>query len=633
MTNQHSQNKRTLTKQITLVIICLVIFFSILAIGLTYLYFSHNSQKALEEKAEEYVQILNESLEIPIWKLDSSSIEKISNVIARNEQVAHLKITAANAETLFEFGDPTSHDLMKKSFSIFHGKAEIAQVDLYLSHALQNEENKKVILASIFLVLIVALGLMISTKVLLEKLLQSPLNYLLRRIDHISSGDYREKSKDFLQNEFTTIVEKFNIMAEKIQVRETSLAEMNKELERQINEKAVAEKQKSDLEAQLRQAYKMEAIGTLAGGIAHDFNNLLGVIIGYSEMARDDAPQNSSIAKDLDRVLTASHRAKELVKQILTFSRQSQVDLTPIATQPIIKESLKLLRSSIPTTIEIKEDIDSECGPILADPTQIHQILMNLCTNAYHAMEDKGGVLSITLKTASDEFIPELNTSRRDPGEYLELVVADTGCGIGPDVIDKIFDPYFTTKEVGKGTGMGLSIIHGIVRESGGDIRIKSILGKGTSVHVFFPVAVSNIKETEKIPKMLPHGEGHILFVDDEEILAEMGKEMLERLGYKVTAKTSSLEALEVFQNSPDSFDVIITDQTMPGLMGSDLARRILQIRPHMPIILCTGYSSLIDKSSAKVIGIRTFANKPLTTKTVAQLLSEVLDSKDVPVQ
>nr|MBF0223305.1 response regulator [Desulfobulbaceae bacterium] len=626
MASQHPpHNKGTLARQITVPLIGLVVLFSILAIGLTYLYLSHSSQAALEAKAEEFVIILNESLEVPIWKLDTSTIKKIGNVIGHNEQVAYLKISDTKGDTLFEYGDPTSHGFIRKSFSIFHKKLEIAQVDLYLSSVLQKRENTNVIMSSIFLVLVVALGLMISTKLLLEKMLQSPLDYLLRRIGYISSGDYREESKDFPQKEFAVIVEKFDDMARKIQLRENSLTEMNKELERQFNEIKIAEKQKADLEVKLRQAYKMEAIGTLAGGIAHDFNNLLGAILGYSEMARDDAPQGSSIARDLDKVLIASHRAKELVKQILTFSRQSQVDLIPIAIQPIIKESLKMLRSSIPTTIEIRDDIDSECGNVLADPTQIHQILMNLCTNAYHAMEEKGGTLSIALKSASIESVAELKTSHGNSGEYIELVVADTGSGIGPDVINKIFDPYFTTKEVGRGTGMGLAIIHGIVNEYGGDIKVESILGKGTTFHVFFPVSDGDVKEAEEMSETIPQGEGHILFVDDEDILAEMGKEMLERLGYDVTVKMSSLEALEVFQNSPDSFDVIITDQTMPGMTGSDLARRILQIRPHMPIILCTGYSTLIDEKSAKFIGIREFANKPLSKITIAQLLRKVL--------
>ena len=380
-----------------------------------------------------------------------------------------------------------------------------------------------------------------------------------------------------------------------------------------------------ELENRLRQAQKMEAIGTLAGGIAHDFNNILAVIFGYTDMAREAAPSGTQLAKYLEQVSLAAHRAKELVKQILAFSRQSVTELIPLQIQPLIKEGLKMIRSSIPSTISITEDIDVKSGIILADPSQVHQILMNLCTNAYHAMEETGGVLSVTLKPAligPDEQKMHVHAT---PGEYLELTVSDTGCGIGPDIIDKIFNPYFTTKGAGKGTGMGLAIIHGIVSDYGGMITVESQLGQGTTFHVFFPVvalkAVPEINEAEDIPR----GNERILFVDDEELLAEMGKEMLERLGYRVTLFRSGVEALEVFKNTPDAFDLVITDQTMPGITGSELSRMMMQIRPDIPIILCTGYSNLIDEDSAKALGIKEFALKPLTTGTVATLIRKVL--------
>ncbi len=380
-----------------------------------------------------------------------------------------------------------------------------------------------------------------------------------------------------------------------------------------------------ELENRLRQAQKMEAIGTLAGGIAHDFNNILAVIFGYTDMARAAAPSGTQLAKYLEQVSLAAHRAKELVKQILAFSRQSVTELIPLQIQPLIKEGLKMIRSSIPSTISITEDIDVKSGIILADPSQVHQILMNLCTNAYHAMEETGGVLSVTLKPAligPDEQKMHVHAT---PGEYLELTVSDTGCGIGPDIIDKIFNPYFTTKGAGKGTGMGLAIIHGIVSDYGGMITVESQLGQGTTFHVFFPVvalkAVPEINEAEDIPR----GNERILFVDDEELLAEMGKEMLERLGYRVTLFRSGVEALEVFKNTPDAFDLVITDQTMPGITGSELSRMMMQIRPDIPIILCTGYSNLIDEDSAKALGIKEFALKPLTTGTVATLIRKVL--------
>jgi len=395
-----------------------------------------------------------------------------------------------------------------------------------------------------------------------------------------------------------------------------------------ISERKQSEEEKDKLQAQLNQAQKMEAIGVLAGGIAHDFNNILAAIIGYSDMAREDVSPDSPIAKDLDRVLTSAHRAKELVKQILAFSRQSTVDRMAIKIQPLIKESLKMLRASLPSTIAIKEDISPQCGAILADPTQIHQIVMNLCTNAFHALETTGGLLSIEVNTASIDSQTSLDGRDIPPGEYVELTVSDTGTGIGPDVIDKIFDPYFTTKDIGKGTGMGLSISHGIIKSYGGAITVESTLGQGTAFHIYFPViAEESIKESEE-PQKAPHGQGRILFVDDEELLVVMGKHMLERLGYTVTTYTRSIEALAAFMDDPARFDLVITDQTMPGLTGTELAKRMLMIRPELPIILCTGFSHLVSEESAKAIGIRAYALKPLTNASIAQLAAKVLQGE-----
>ncbi len=377
---------------------------------------------------------------------------------------------------------------------------------------------------------------------------------------------------------------------------------------------------------QLRQAQKMEAIGTLAGGIAHDFNNLLGIILGYTELAKDDAPSGSPLEEDLEQVIEGAYRARDLVKQILAFSRQAEIQRIPMQMQSLVKEALKMLRSSLPTTIEIKDDVDSSCGVVLADPTHVHQILMNLCTNADHAMEETGGVLKVSLQTVhfdseSRHVVPQL-----EPGEYIELMVSDTGTGIGPDVIDKIFDPFFTTKEIDKGTGMGLSIIHGIISEYGGAITVESELGKGTTFHVYFPIVDQEEIPVEKEAEIIPMGRERILFIDDEELLAKMGKDMLERLGYHVTMRLNSLDALTAFQNNPEAFDLIITDQTMPSMTGTDLARRMLQIRPDIPIILCTGFSNLVDEESAKLMGIREFAMKPLTKGKIATLLRKVLN-------
>jgi PAS domain S-box-containing protein len=386
------------------------------------------------------------------------------------------------------------------------------------------------------------------------------------------------------------------------------------------------EEQRIKLQEQLLQAQKMEAIGQLAGGVAHDFNNILGAILGYAEMAQEDSPAGSILRKDIDQVVKASHRAKDLVKQILAFSRQTETRLIPVQPAIAIREAAKMLRSSLPTTIDIRQNIDLNTGPIYADPTQIHQIVMNLGTNAFHAMEDTGGTLTIFLekKTLTNQDI--VKHPGIHPGEFIQLSIGDTGSGIEPEIWDKIFDPYFTTKEIGKGTGMGLSIIHGIVKSYGGNISFHSHPGEGTVFQVLLPVMATEVDVEGKPEETMVLGNERILFIDDEELLAEMGKSMLERLGYHVTACSSSLEALTTFQNLPDQFDLIITDQTMPGMTGIDLARHILQIRPFMPIILSTGYSSLLSEEKAKSLGIKGFAMKPMTRKSMAALIRKVLD-------
>jgi PAS domain S-box-containing protein len=395
---------------------------------------------------------------------------------------------------------------------------------------------------------------------------------------------------------------------------------------RDITERKQAEKEYEKLAAQLNQAQKMEAIGTLAGGIAHDFNNILGAIIGYTEMARDDSPKGSTVANDLDKVLESSVRAVDLVKQILAFSRQSDIEFQYIQPASIVKEAINMLRPSLPATIKIIEDVDSATGHIFADPSQFSQIVMNLCTNAFHAMEEKGGRLSLSLREVALNNEDLMHEQTVTAGTFVQLSICDSGPGMTEEVKNKIFNPYFTTKEIGKGTGMGLSIVHGIVKGYGGFITCNSELGKGTDFQLFFPVLErAALHETEEV-KNIPTGKERVLFIDDEEILAEMGKHMLERLGYHVTVRKSSLEALETFQNQPDQFDVVITDQTMPGMTGVDLARRMLQIRPDIPIILCTGYSSIISEEKAKSFGIREFALKPVGKSDIAMLIRKVLN-------
>jgi len=395
---------------------------------------------------------------------------------------------------------------------------------------------------------------------------------------------------------------------------------------RDITESKKTEGEKKKLQAQLIQSQKMEAIGTLAGGIAHDFNNILGAILGYAEMAREMTSHDPIVSKFLDRINEAGNRASDLVKQILAFSRQVESKRFSLIPSQIIQEAIKLLRPSLPSTILIKQNIDVSAWPIIADPTQVHQILINLCTNAFHSMEKTGGTLEITVKNKELSALDVQRIPDMHIGKFVELSVSDTGCGISSEIRDRIFDPFFTTKGVGKGTGMGLSIVHGIITSYEGFVTCESEVGKGTVFRVYFPAFECVEPEHVEQIEIAPSGIERILLIDDEEILVELGTLMLEQLGYKVTGRTNSLDALMTFQNQPELFDAVITDQTMPGLTGSDLALKILQIRPDIPIILSTGYSNLISEEKAELLGIKGFAMKPLVKKEIASLLRKLLD-------
>lgn len=384
------------------------------------------------------------------------------------------------------------------------------------------------------------------------------------------------------------------------------------------------------MEAQLQQAQKMEAIGTLAGGIAHDFNNLLGAVLGYTDMARDKVQDDSALRTDLDKVSLAGNRAKELVAQILAFSRQTASEQKTLQPRPIIKEAIKLLRSSIPSTISIVQKIDNTCGSVKADPIQLHQIIMNLCTNAYQAMEEHGGTLTVTLARAKLTEKDFINEPSLTPGPFVRLTVEDTGPGIDPGIQKSIFDPYFTTKEVGRGTGMGLAVVHGIVKNHGGMIRLKSTPGKGASFSIYLP-ELQNGSEKETAPDVpVPGGDERILFVDDEKLLADMGRQLLERLGYRAIAVTSSQEAFELIKSATEKFDLVITDQTMPDMTGSDLAKAIFTLYPEMPVILCTGYSSTMSREKALAMGIKEYVLKPIVNKDIAQIIRRILDTQKV---
>jgi signal transduction histidine kinase/CheY-like chemotaxis protein/PAS domain-containing protein len=389
------------------------------------------------------------------------------------------------------------------------------------------------------------------------------------------------------------------------------------------------EKEKKKLEEQLRQAQKMEAIGTLAGGIAHDFNNILTPILGYAEIVQGTMAPGSETWKDQQEIITAGARAKELVKQILTFSRQTEQVQSPIQIHLVVKEALKLLRSSLPTTIEIKQNIAEDCGLVMADPTRIHQVIMNLCTNAYHAMRQSGGTLAVSLTPAiigPADYLAELKLAA---GDYLRLEVSDTGCGMSPAVRERIFEPYFTTRPPSEGTGMGLSVVHAIVSGLGGHITVYSEPGQGTTFHVYLPIHDEMAAEVgeKAILQTLPRGDEHILVVDDEPTIGHLLERFLAPLGYQVTICNDPEQALELFAATPALFDLVITDMTMPHMTGVELAVALLARRPKLPIILCTGFSEIINEAKAQALGIRRVLMKPILKTEVATVVRTVLDA------
>ena len=377
------------------------------------------------------------------------------------------------------------------------------------------------------------------------------------------------------------------------------------------------------LEAQLRQVQKLQAIGTLAGGIAHDFNNILTAILGYTELARHSVPPTTRAGHHLEQVLIAGRRAKDLVQQILTFSRQGEQEDQPVPLARLVTEALTLLRAALPSTIAIQCELHEETGTVLADPTQLHQVLMNLCTNAAHAMQDVGGVLTVGLE-ACDIIAPEAIHPELAPGAYLRLMVRDTGQGMPPEIMERIFEPFFTTKGMGEGAGMGLAVVHGIVTKCGGVIAVESALGRGTTFRVYLPRSAQPVVAVAGPEEAMPRGTERILFVDDEAALAQLGHLLLTDLGYDVVTCTSSVEALAAFRAQPDRFDLVITDQTMPHMTGDVLVCALRQMRPDLPIILCTGFSQGVLAGQAAALGIDAVCLKPLVTRDLAHTIRQV---------
>jgi len=410
-----------------------------------------------------------------------------------------------------------------------------------------------------------------------------------------------------------------NALEKRVQERTQQLTLANKDLKKEIEIRKHHEKEKTKLEDQLMQLQKMETIGTLAGGIAHDFNNILTPILGYTEMALEELSEESVLRYDIEQINSAATRGKDLVQQILTFSRQVDFDKKPLKLDDVVKEVLKLIRASFPSNIEIRQELDTSCGTVLADSTQMHQIIMNLCTNAYHAMMSHGGVLLVKLDMA---------TVQKDT--FVRLTISDTGHGMDKRTVERIFEPFFTKKEVGSGSGLGLSVVHGIVRNYNGSIVVESEPGKGSTFMIYLLQHSEEFVPEKDLSQKVKKGNGSILFVDDEKEITFMGKRMLESIGYSVDIKTDSQAALQDFKKDPNKYDLLVTDQAMPKMLGTELIRKVKQIRPDLKCIVITGYQDSIPKNAIGQYDISDIISKPLILSEFSELIRKVLNQRNI---
>ena len=484
-----------------------------------------------------------------------------------------------------------------------------------------------------------------------ENIVQAPHNLVIDCVRDRPVVDYDQGIDDILgimesqgfnvlpvfkRGEFAGVIQQSDIieyfkdytcdLEEKVKQQTAELKATNERLSQEIADRQRLEEKNIKLVLKNQQAHKLQSIGNLAGGIAHDFNNILSSIIGYTELTLCEVDRGSEVEENLQEIYKAGKRARDLVKQILTFARRTGEDVRPVRIDQVVKEALALLRSTIPANIDIQQDINSAAW-INGNPALLEQVVVNLATNAVDAMEVCGGTLSVAL---CDVDVDEALANDQDlarSGAFVRVTVSDNGVGIAPDVIQSIFDPYFTTKATGKGTGMGLAIVHGTVKKYGGSIAVDSQPGRGTAFTVLLPATSPAATSQDRVPETLPRGDERILFVDDEPSIAKMGGQLLNRLGYTVIASTRSGEALALFQARPGDFDLVITDMTMPGMTGDQLAIEVIKIRKDIPVILCTGYNRRISDSIAKEIGINALIYKPMVMADLAHTIRNVLDA------
>ena len=418
-----------------------------------------------------------------------------------------------------------------------------------------------------------------------------------------------------------------NALEKRVEERTFQLSNANQDLKKEIEIRQKFERERAELEKQLYQLQKMETIGTLAGGIAHDFNNILTPILGYTDMALEELPEESNLRFDIEQINNAAHRGKNLVQQVLTFSREVDFENKPIQLQPIVAEAINLIKASFPPGVEVRQQFDQKIGTVLADPTHIHQIVMNLCTNANHAMLKSGGILDVRLDAVKIDQKSAEKIQNLKKGEYIRLTISDTGYGMDIKTKERIFEPFFTRKEVGSGSGLGLSVVHGIINNYGGAIVVDSTPGKGTTFMIYLPKYGADLLESDKSEKKPIKGDEYILFVDDEPEITFMGKKMLENLGYKVSITSNSISALEEFKKDPDRYSLLVTDQSMPNISGTELAIMMKKIRPGLRVIIITGYADNLSEEVLSQCGISEVILKPMILDDFSKVIRKVLDN------
>ena len=444
-------------------------------------------------------------------------------------------------------------------------------------------------------------------------------------MEHSARRDFYMRK--LLQTEKKKVQAANNALEKRVEERTKQLTIANKDLKKEIEVRKHHQKEKDKLESHLLQLQKMETIGTLAGGIAHDFNNILTPILGYTEMALEELSNESTLKYDIEQINHAALRGKDLVQQILTFSRQVDFDKKPLHLHLVVKEVTNLIRASFPSNIEIRQDLDTDCGTIMADATQMHQIIMNLCANSLHAMADKGGILKVRLDALVLNPKKIKANANIKKGNYVRLTISDTGVGMDKQTIDRIFEPFFTNKEVGSGSGLGLSVVHGIVNNYNGAIQVQSEQGKGTIFMIYLPQHSAHGTEVSQITETTRKGSENILFVDDEKEITYMGKKMLESLGYTVDIRTDGFSALHEVQTHKQKYDLLVTDQNMPKMLGTDLVKRAKKIRPDLKVILITGYEDSIKEGSVNEYDIDEIIMKPLILSEFSKTIRNVLDT------